>query len=117
MDNEGAEESRGQGGYAVTAYLLQRMNTLDGEWDHVDALRPVWRERSRVRTNNDLAPNCDGFVPSVTGLSVVTGLSCHRVVGDSSLLKNGGQFTTLSKAPVPSDHKSSDHKSSDHKSS
>jgi hypothetical protein len=69
VDNEGAEEFRGQGGYAVTAYLLQRMNTLDGEWDHVDALRPVWRERSGVRTNNDLAPNCDGYVPSVTELS------------------------------------------------
>jgi hypothetical protein len=32
------------------------------------------------------------------------------------LQKSGGRFTTSSKVPVPSDHKSPDHKSPDHKS-
>jgi hypothetical protein len=30
-------------------------------------VRPILRERSGVRTNNDLVPNCDGYVPSITG--------------------------------------------------
>jgi hypothetical protein len=37
--------------------------------------RPVWKERSRVRMNNDLAPNCDGYV-AVWCRVFVTGF-CH----------------------------------------